>query len=134
MKTTTLSLLFTFLSLSAFANSGMVLSCQSQAEGNYSVTVLAEEGQTPSLTVARDGDIVFKEYVALEGVEAESSGALGKQSYLRVDYEDDSSGTLIFCENGKSVEVAFDYKECGQASAKWPTVQSSAYIPEFDCK
>ena len=134
MKNTALTLLLTLSSLSSFANSGLMLSCLSQGEVNYSATVLAEDGTTPFLYIAKDGILVFKEKVVLEGEEAESAGALGNQSYLRVDYEDDKAGFLKFCENGKEVEVTFDYKECSESSVKWPNHQNSSYIPSLKCK
>jgi hypothetical protein len=134
MKKPALIFLLAISSLSSFASTGMMLSCQSHGEVSYSVIIIAEDGGTPSLYVAQDGTLIFKEKVNLEGEEAESSGALGKQSYLRVDYEDDHAGLLKFCKNGKEVEVAFGYKECGESSANWPNKRNSRYVPDLDCK
>lgn len=109
-----------------------MISCQSQGKDLYSVLVLTENDQA-SIFVARSGEIIFKEKVIPEGTEAESSGSLGEQSYLRIDYEDGKSGLLKFCENGKEVEVNFDYDECSEASLKWPGKESSKYIPDLKC-
>ena len=110
------------------------INAKAQGQEQYSVTLMQTPGSSPNILVARSGQIVFSERVSLMGSEAESYGATGPKSYLRVDYEDDNAGLLKFCEKGKEVEVAFDYKECTDAAPSWLNQAEPELVPTLSCK